>query len=381
MKSPTYDIFISYRRESGAATAKHLRDVLTARGYSVFFDTDSLRSGSFNQELFQVIRNCKDFILILSPGALDRCSNENDWVRLELACALQNGKNVIPIMSNDFSFPEELPEDISEIRWQNGIIVHIDYFDAMVEKLVTFLRSRPRQRKLARRLLAAAVLCAVAALVIFLALRPAGTKEKDVLPEKEILSMVQEGDAAYDAGDYAAAFGHYLQAAQQGNAAAQYSLGSMYLNGLGVKQSAEKGFEYTKLASDQGYAPAQANLGYCYQYGIGVEQSHENALELYMLAAAQGDAAGESNLGFMYSQGLGVKQSYEKAAEYFLLAADQEYPAALYYLGSMYQYGLGVEQSYDKAEACYRSAAEKGHRDARAILEEWASDGAPVPAE
>ena len=43
-----YDIFISYRRNLGAETAKHLRDVLQAKGYRVFFDTDTLSSGNFN---------------------------------------------------------------------------------------------------------------------------------------------------------------------------------------------------------------------------------------------------------------------------------------------------------------------------------------------
>ena len=56
-----YDVFISYRRDGGAETAKHLRDVLTERGYRVFFDTDSLRSGDFNRKLFDVIDGCKDF--------------------------------------------------------------------------------------------------------------------------------------------------------------------------------------------------------------------------------------------------------------------------------------------------------------------------------
>ena len=51
MRKKKYDIFISYRRDGGAETAKHLRDILTAKGYSVFFDTDSLRNGTFNQEL------------------------------------------------------------------------------------------------------------------------------------------------------------------------------------------------------------------------------------------------------------------------------------------------------------------------------------------
>ena len=86
----SYDIFISYRRDNGWDTAKHLRDILTAKGYSVFFDVDSLRSGNFNTALLDVIKNCTDFIIILSPNSLDRCVNEGDWVRRELACALQS---------------------------------------------------------------------------------------------------------------------------------------------------------------------------------------------------------------------------------------------------------------------------------------------------
>ena len=116
MRKKKYDIFISYRRDGGAETAKHLRDILTAKGYSVFFDTDSLRNGAFNQELINVIRNCKDFILILSPNALDRCVNDGDWVRQEIACALESDKNIVPVMHKNFRFPEKLPDDIDNVR-------------------------------------------------------------------------------------------------------------------------------------------------------------------------------------------------------------------------------------------------------------------------
>ena len=122
--SETYDVFICYRRETGAGSAKHLRDILHEKGYRVFFDTDSLRSGSFNRALFDVIRNCTDFILILSPNALDRCVNDEDWVRQELACAISTGKNIIPVFTNQFSFPSQLPDDINDIRWRNGIQVN-----------------------------------------------------------------------------------------------------------------------------------------------------------------------------------------------------------------------------------------------------------------
>ena len=163
-----YDIFISYRRENGADTAKHLRDILVSKGYSVFFDTDSLQSGDFNRALLDVIENCTDFIIILSPNALDRCVNEKDWVRQELACALRTGKNVIPVTHRNFHFPEELPEDINDVRWKNGIAVNIEYFDAMVNKLIMFLHSKPRLEK--RKIIIPAVICllAVAALIFML---------------------------------------------------------------------------------------------------------------------------------------------------------------------------------------------------------------------
>ena len=148
-----YDIFISYRREGGADAAKHLRDVLSQKGYRVFFDTDSLRSGDFNRELLRVIGECSDFILILTPGALDRCVSENDWVRQELRSALENGKNVIPVLSSGFSFPDELPADIDAVRYKNGVPANRDYFDAVVDKLCSFLSVPPKKMLLRRRVL------------------------------------------------------------------------------------------------------------------------------------------------------------------------------------------------------------------------------------
>ncbi|MBS4163303.1 hypothetical protein PRO82_000603 [Candidatus Protochlamydia amoebophila] len=48
--------------------------------------------------------------------------------------------------------------------------------------------------------------------------------------------------------------------ADQGDAKAQYNLGVIYVNGLGVTQSDAKAFKYFKLAADQGDADAQYEL-------------------------------------------------------------------------------------------------------------------------
>lgn len=139
----SYDVFISYRRDGGQDTAKMIRDALTEKGYKVFFDIESLRSGDFNTELYSVIESCKDFILVCSDGGLDRCQNEGDWVRLEIECALRNDKNIVPVILRNFSFPDSLPACIDPIRYKSGIESNTAFFDAFIDKLKQFLQSKP----------------------------------------------------------------------------------------------------------------------------------------------------------------------------------------------------------------------------------------------
>lgn len=138
-----YDVFISYRRDGGEHSAKNLYDRLTARGYKVFYDVETLRSGAFNEKLYSVIEACRDVVVILSPNALDRCQDEKDWVRLEVAHALQKGKNLIPVLLRGFTFPEDLPEDIAALPFQNGVQASMEFFDAFLDKLCGFMLSKP----------------------------------------------------------------------------------------------------------------------------------------------------------------------------------------------------------------------------------------------
>lgn len=130
-----YDIFISYRRNGGEYTAKILRDRLQEAGYRVFFDVESLRSGDFNTKLYSVIDECTDFLLVLSPNALDRCVNDDDWVRREIEYALEKGKNVVPVMLRQFAFPETLPPSLEPLRYRNGLEANSQFFDAFLQQL------------------------------------------------------------------------------------------------------------------------------------------------------------------------------------------------------------------------------------------------------
>lgn len=136
-----YDIFISYRRQGGYDTAKHLNDLLTRDGYKVSFDIDTLRSGDFDVQLLKRIEQCKDFILIVDEHAFDRTLNRNfdrtkDWMRNELAYALKKDKNIIPVfLSGVKGFPEGLPDDVKGVMTKNGPEYNRYYFNDFYREL------------------------------------------------------------------------------------------------------------------------------------------------------------------------------------------------------------------------------------------------------
>ena len=146
MKSK-FDIFISYRREGGLELADSIYQRLINAGYSAFLDLEQLNSGKFNTKLIEVIEQCSDFILVLPPNALDRCGDEDDWVRQEVECAIRNRKNIIPIMLRGFEWPpvENLPKSLRELPNYNGISASDhNVFVENIERLKkTFLLSKP----------------------------------------------------------------------------------------------------------------------------------------------------------------------------------------------------------------------------------------------
>jgi hypothetical protein len=148
-----FDIFISYRRDGGFATANHLYDLLSQDGFVVSFDTHNLREGDFDVALLERIDQCTDFILIVDKHAFDRTldpgqDSSQDWMRTELAHALKHNKNIIPVLLNGVSgFPPDLPEDIANVATKNGPEYNKYYFEEFYKRLKTFLHSRPSKKR------------------------------------------------------------------------------------------------------------------------------------------------------------------------------------------------------------------------------------------
>lgn len=121
--------------------------------------------------------------------------------------------------------------------------------------------------------------------------------------------------------------------------------------------------EHIRLA-EQGVASAQFNMGLIYKEGLGVDPNEAEALKWFRKAAAQKDANAQNQLGLMYLNGRGVLQDYQEALEWFRKAAEQGLPDAQYQLGLMFRNGIGVAPDKSKAYVWFNLAAAQGNPNA-----------------
>ena len=91
---------------------------------------------------------------------------------------------------------------------------------------------------------------------------------------------------------------------EQGNAKAQYNLGVMYANGIGVTQGAKQAVTWYRKAAEQGDARAQNNLGVMYAKGAGVTQDYSQAYVWLSVAVANGASNAIGAQDFLAKEGL-----------------------------------------------------------------------------
>jgi TPR repeat protein len=103
--------------------------------------------------------------------------------------------------------------------------------------------------------------------------------------------------------DYEQAAILYAKSANQGLASAQYHLGLMYAEGLGIPQDYKQAFAWFTKAAEQGETKAQYSLGLMYSKGLGVPQNDKQAAIWYAKVANKGDVNTQFGLGLMYAGG------------------------------------------------------------------------------
>ena len=86
------------------------------------------------------------------------------------------------------------------------------------------------------------------------------------------------------------------QKADKGDPIAQFKLGIMYANGVGISKDNAEAVIWFRRAADNGNADAQYTLALRYDNGTGVEQDGSQAFDWYQKAAAQGQQDARNRL-------------------------------------------------------------------------------------
>ena len=111
------------------------------------------------------------------------------------------------------------------------------------------------------------------------------------------------------------------QAAEKGQAVAQYRLGTLYERGQGVPTDAAKAAHFYELAANQGNRKAMHNLAVSFASGTARGKNMAEAARWFAKAAALGLSDSQFNLAVLYERGDGVPQSLLDAYKWYSIAA------------------------------------------------------------
>jgi hypothetical protein len=112
MPPKSNDIFISYRRKDLAFVAQ-LHQALTKRGISAWFDQENIEvADHWRTSIAEGIRDCKSFVLVLSPDAVVSVN-----IRKEVDLAEKYGKRIVPLMWRNTEIPPAFDYALAGIQY------------------------------------------------------------------------------------------------------------------------------------------------------------------------------------------------------------------------------------------------------------------------
>lgn len=177
-------------------------------------------------------------------------------------------------------------------------------------------------------------------------------------------------------------------AAEKGEPAALFEIGSRFTEGRGVDVDLAAAAKWYRAAAERGLAPAEYRLANLYEKGSGVDRDLDAAKDWYRKAAEAGNASAMHNLAVLNAMGTDGKANYEAAADWFRKAAGHGVHDSQFNLGILYAQGNGVPRDLAKSYQWFAIAAKAGDKDAAEKRDEVAKaldkatlDGARAAAE
>jgi tetratricopeptide (TPR) repeat protein len=133
--------FISYRRSVSSFIARAVFQDLRTHQIDAFMDVESINAGQFDTIILNQIAARPYFLLILTPGTLERCADPGDWLLREINHAVSLRREIVSLVTVNFNFDDckkflPAPLNTELPRW-NAVSIPHDYFDAAMDKLRT----------------------------------------------------------------------------------------------------------------------------------------------------------------------------------------------------------------------------------------------------
>jgi uncharacterized protein len=180
------------------------------------------------------------------------------------------------------------------------------------------------------------------------------------------LADTAAGLAAFKNKDYQGAYKEWKAAADAGQAEAQFDLGVLYAQGLGVRRDLTEASKWYRKAADQGNAEAEFALGQMYSRGWGVPRDEADAIRWFQMANSVESDGPPTDWATV--EGYGMEKDQKQAAHWYRLAADKGHAEAQFNLGRLYASGQGVKKDEEQAERWTSASAIQGYVPAMANL-------------
>ncbi len=155
------------------------------------------------------------------------------------------------------------------------------------------------------------------------------------------------------------------QAAEGGDAGAQFIIASHYLNGDTIPIDYSKAAYWYGKASAAGSAPAQYRLATLYERGKGVDKNLAAALSWYEHSGSLGNVKAMHNAAVLSAGNEAGTPDYTRAFKWFSLAASHGLKDSEFNLAVLIERGLGTKQDNTTALFWYMAAAAQDDPDAK----------------
>ncbi len=132
------DVFISYTHPDEAEAARSVQAALGRRNLRSFPDVDAPQPDQFSGVIAEEIAKAASVVVILTPGALSRLSDENSRLSRELGCVLGLKKRVVIVLKDGVLIPpaRDLPRDLAGFSALRTVAWSQPYLDAMIDTVL-----------------------------------------------------------------------------------------------------------------------------------------------------------------------------------------------------------------------------------------------------